>query len=144
MSIFINLESSDLDIIAIFIHTTFSCICTMSGGGPSHRFDCPRHRSSTSISDDVTSRDRVTLVLCHTLQHNSSYCTVVRIQDSILDRHDHHNNVGDNLVRERILNSRRTKINAVRHYASALSSRALHTPIWTLTKLRLHLPSINI
>jgi hypothetical protein len=44
MSIVRNLESSDLDIIAIFIRTASSCICSMSGGGPGHRSDCQRHR----------------------------------------------------------------------------------------------------
>ena len=44
MSIVRNLESSDLDIIATFIHTAFS-IYSMSGGGPGHRSDC--QRSST-------------------------------------------------------------------------------------------------
>lgn len=47
MSIVRNLESSDLDII----HTAFSCICSMSGGGPSHR------------SESQSSK----LVFCHVL-----------------------------------------------------------------------------
>ena len=69
MSIVKNLEFSNLDVIAIFIHTAFSCICSMNSRGPGHRSDKQRHRClqlELSIGGDVTSREYVTLVSCRT------------------------------------------------------------------------------
>ena len=65
MSIVINLESSDLDIIAI-VHTAFSCVCSMSGGGPGHRSDSDGQRPPPTMLNQLTMMSRhVIMWTCH-------------------------------------------------------------------------------